>query len=144
MARGEFLAFAAEAVPPCAAGKVASGQWTRDEALELSRKSFKEHLPQGLATAGNYFFTILELAEEVSVGTVWIAIQDQAGRRLAYVYDLRIKPEHQRKGHATRALLALEEPRSFPWFVRHSAARVWPQCPRTRPLHQAWVSNDEH
>ena len=109
MARGEFLAFAAEAVPAYAADKVASGQWKKEEALELSRKSFEERLPQGLATPDNYFFSIRGLAEEVSVGTVWIAVQDRAGSRIAYVYDLRVKPEHQRNGHATRALLALED-----------------------------------
>ena len=109
MARGEFLAFAAEAVPAYAADKVASGQWKKDEALELSRKSVEELLPQGLATPDNYFFSIRGLAEELSVGTVWIAVQDRAGSRVAYVYDFRVKPEHQRKGHATRALLALED-----------------------------------
>jgi ribosomal protein S18 acetylase RimI-like enzyme len=29
--------------------------------------------------------------------------------RIAYIYDLAIDPAHQRRGHATRALRALEE-----------------------------------
>ena len=70
----------------------------RDEALELSRKSFDKLLPLGLATPDNYFFTIRDSLEQVSVGMLWITAQDRAGRRIAYVYDVSVKPEHQRKG----------------------------------------------
>ena len=109
MTDGEFVAFATEAIPAYAADKVTSGQWTKDEALELSRKSFRELLPQGLATPNNYLFTIRDSAKQVGVGTLWIAAQDRAGKRIGYVYDIRVKPEHQRKRYATRALLALED-----------------------------------
>jgi len=109
MTEGEFVAFATEAVPAYAADKVASGQWSKDEALELSRKSFDELLPLGLATPDNYLFTIRDSAEQASVGMLWIAVQDRGGKRIAYVYDVSVKPEHQRKGYATRALLALED-----------------------------------
>jgi ribosomal protein S18 acetylase RimI-like enzyme len=109
MARGEFLAYVAEAVPAYAADKVASGQWAKDEALELSHKSFEELLPHGVATPNNYFFTIRDSTEQVGVGMVWIATRDRGGSRVAYVYDVLVRPEHQRKGHATRALLALED-----------------------------------
>jgi ribosomal protein S18 acetylase RimI-like enzyme len=109
MAREEFLAFASEAVPAYAADKVASGQWAKDESLDLSRKSFEELLPQGLGTPDNYFFTIRDPTGRLSVGMIWIAARNRGGRRIAYVYDINVKPEHQRKGHATRALLALED-----------------------------------
>ena len=109
MSEGEFVAFATEAVPAYAADKVASGQWPKDEALELSRKSFNELLPLGLATPDNYFFTIRDPAEQAGVGMLWIAVQDRGGKRIAYVYDVSVKPERQREGYATRALLALED-----------------------------------
>jgi ribosomal protein S18 acetylase RimI-like enzyme len=109
MTEEEFVAFAATAVPAYAANKVMSGQWAKDEALDLSRKSLDELLPHGLATAGNYLFTIRDSREQASVGTLWFAVQDRAGKRIGYVYDLNIKPEHRRKGHARRALLALED-----------------------------------
>ena len=32
----------------------------------------------------------------------------RADKRIAYVYDVNIAPEHQRKGYASRAFLALE------------------------------------
>jgi ribosomal protein S18 acetylase RimI-like enzyme len=40
---------------------------------------------------------------------VWIVAKEQAGRRIAYICDIRIRPEYQRQGHATRALAAVEE-----------------------------------
>jgi ribosomal protein S18 acetylase RimI-like enzyme len=109
MTDGEFGAFSAEAIPAYAADKVTSGQWSKDEALELSRKSFDELLPLGLATPNNYLFTIRNSAEQISVGMLWIAVQDRGGKRIAYVYDVSVKPEHQREGYATRALSALED-----------------------------------
>jgi ribosomal protein S18 acetylase RimI-like enzyme len=109
MTRDEFAAFAEKAIPAYAADKVASGQWSKEDAPELSRKSFDELLPQGLATPDNYLFTIRDSAEKARVGMVWIATQDRAGKRIAYIYDLSIEPGHQRKGHATRALLAVED-----------------------------------
>jgi hypothetical protein len=42
MTLDELIAFAEEAFPAFAIDKVAAGQWTADEALELSRKSFEE------------------------------------------------------------------------------------------------------
>ena len=109
MTQDEFLVFAEVAVPSFAAEKVASGQWNEAEALELARKSFAELLPQGLATLDNHFFTVHDQTTQINVGIVWIAAQERAGKRIAYVYEISIKPEHQRRGHAKRALLALED-----------------------------------
>ena len=39
---------------------------------------------------------------------LWFAVQEQAGRRVAYVYDVGIRPEYQRRGYATAAFTALE------------------------------------
>ncbi len=109
MTQDDFVAYAADAVPRYAAEKITSGQWAIADALELSRKTLDELLPQGLATPDNYFFTIRDSHEQASVGVLWFAVQDRAGKRIGYVYEISIKPEHRRKGHARRALLALEE-----------------------------------
>jgi len=107
MTQPEFLAYIEESIPSYAADKVASGQWSELEALALSRKTFDELLPQGLATPDNQLFTIVD-ADSRRVGMLWIAVQDRAGRRVAYVYDVSIAPEHRRQGHAVRAFEALE------------------------------------
>jgi ribosomal protein S18 acetylase RimI-like enzyme len=108
MTQDEFHAWAAEKIPAYANDKVASGQWPAAEALELSRKSFDDLLPEGLATSGNHLFTIRN-PQKRNVGSIWFAIQDRGGTQIAYVYDIVIKEEHRRQGHAKRAFIALEE-----------------------------------
>ncbi len=109
MTQEDFLEWKSESVPAYAAEKIASGQWQEAEAIALAQKSFDELLPQGLSTPDNLLFTLRDQDVRVDVGTLWVAVQDRAGKRVAYVYDVVIRPEHQRKGHATRALRALED-----------------------------------
>lgn len=108
MSAAEFLVFVDESVPAYAADKVATGQWRADEAIALSRREFDELLPQGLATPGHHLFTVREAATGAAVGRLWIAEQARGGSKVAYVYDVAIFAEHQRKGHASRAFGALE------------------------------------
>jgi ribosomal protein S18 acetylase RimI-like enzyme len=109
MSEDEFATYLEEAVPAYAADKVASGQWTEEEARELSRRSFAELLPQGLATPGHRLFTLRDSATDAAVGMLWIALRKRAGRAIAYVYDIGIDAAHRRRGHATRAFRAIEE-----------------------------------
>ncbi|MFO1303877.1 MAG: GNAT family N-acetyltransferase [Burkholderiales bacterium] len=107
MSDAAYAAFAGKAIPKYAEEKVASGQWSREESLALSRKSLDELLPQGKDTPGNHLFTLLDGAS-TTVGTLWIAEQARAGRRIAYVYDVEIEPGHRRKGYAAQAFAAVE------------------------------------
>lgn len=109
MTQTDFLAYVEETVPAYAAEKVAAGQWSEGESLERSRKSFDEMLPQGLATPDNHLFTVREAATGIDVGMLWIAVQQRGAKRIAYVYDVSIRPAHRRMGHAARAFRALEE-----------------------------------
>ena len=108
MTETQYQAYVEDAIPGYAADKVASGQWSADEALDLSRKSLEALLPKGLSTPDNHLFTVRD-AEGSPVGMLWIAAQDRAGERIAYIYDVRIEAGCQRRGHATRAFLALED-----------------------------------
>ena len=108
MSESEYVQFVERSIPAYAAHKVESGQWLQQESLERAGKSFNDLLPQGLATPNNHLFTIID-AEQAAVGMVWIAAQERADKRIAYVYDVSIKPQHQRRGHATRAFRALED-----------------------------------
>ena len=40
---------------------------------------------------------------------LWFAVQERAGQKIAYVYDVMIHPDHQRKGLGTQAFHALED-----------------------------------
>jgi ribosomal protein S18 acetylase RimI-like enzyme len=109
MSEAEYATYLKDAIPDFARDKVTSGQWAEEDALELARAGYEELLPQGLATPDNFLYEIRETPEGPALGMLWFAIQDRAGRKVAYVYDVLVKPEHRNKGHATRAFLALEE-----------------------------------
>lgn len=107
MTPAEYAAWAEQTVPAYAADKVASGQWSEQESLELSKKEYDELLPLGLETPDNHLFTILD-AEDVPVGMLWFAVKARFDARIAYVFDVSVRPERQREGHAQRAFQALE------------------------------------
>ena len=53
MIQSEYIAWLETTIPAYAADKVASGQWSREASLELSRKEYNELLPQGFETPDN-------------------------------------------------------------------------------------------
>lgn len=108
MTDAEFAAYLAFAIPDFARDKVKAGQWAAAESLELSRKGYAESLPQGLATPDNFLFAVRDDRTSEQIGMLWFGTQARGGQRIAYVYDIAIDAEHQRKGHASRAFAALE------------------------------------
>jgi ribosomal protein S18 acetylase RimI-like enzyme len=108
MTASEYAAYMASSIPHFADAKVASGQWAPAEALALAQQMHDELLPQGLATPDNFLFTVRDGSSPVGIGMLWFAAQQRGAQRIAYVYDVDISPEHQRKGHASRAFVALE------------------------------------
>lgn len=107
MGAAAFERFLEVGVPAYAREKVAAGQWPEDEALDRSRREIEELLPQGPLTPGNYLFEMHAAGE--SVGALWFAAAERGGKKVAYLYDIVVRPEHRRKGHATRALIAAED-----------------------------------
>ena len=108
MSEAEFAAYAAESIPEYARDKVRAGQWAEANALELSRQGLQEMLPQGVATPDNQLFTLREAEGSAAVGMLWFAVQERAGEKIAYVYDVGIHPQYQRRGYASEAFAALE------------------------------------
>ncbi len=108
MSEETFAWYKEHSSPNYARDKVASGEWEEDDALKQARKMFDELLPQGLETPNNYLYEIVDEWDDVTVGMLWFKLEDRGGDRIAYVVDIFIKPEHQRKGHASRAFRSLE------------------------------------
>ncbi len=107
--RAEFYpAYLEAAIAAYAEDKAAAGGWPPDDAPALSRAEFARLLPQGLATPRHHLFEILEAPGGDHVGVLWVAEVAENGVRFAFVYDLEIAPARRRRGHATRALAALE------------------------------------
>lgn len=107
MSDADFAAFVDATIPAYAADKVASGQWLEGQAVDLARKSLEELLPHGCMTADQHLYNVIDGAGR-RVGTLWIAATEQGGQRIAYVYDIVIRPEYRRQGNAMRALGAAE------------------------------------
>ena len=76
--------------------------------MELSKKEYDDLLPQGLETPDNYFFTIVD-SRSAAVGVLWFAVKTKFSARIAYVFDVSVRPDRQREGHALRGFLALED-----------------------------------
>ena len=93
----EYAEWVEQSIVDHAADKVAAGQWTPDESLELSRQENQALLPPGLDTPGNHFFAIVD-SQAIAVGML----------HGACVFDVSIRPDRQREGHAARAFRAVE------------------------------------
>lgn len=107
MKEPEYEEWREKTIPAYAADKVASGQWSTDESVARSAQEHGELLPLGLATPDNHLFTIQD-SRGKPVGMLWFAEKPQFDGRIAFVFNIEIDPEHQRRGHALRALMALE------------------------------------
>ena len=103
----EYATWLSHAIPAYAADKIASGDWSDEAALGLSRNAHEALLPLGKNTPDNYLYSILDEAG-IQVGSLWFATQDRGSDRVAFVYDIAIEPRHRRKGYAQRAFKALE------------------------------------
>lgn len=108
MCQEAFASYLETAIEDYARDNIDSERWPKEKARELSRSAFRELLPQGLATADNLFFEIVESAAGRTFGYLWVAVESRHGMREAFVYDLKIDEAYRRQGHAQRAMLALE------------------------------------
>ena len=82
-------------------------RWATEEAVERAKKEYEQLLPKGLQTENNFFFAVLNDSGK-TVGSLWFVEAPRVGYRVAHVFDIFVKLEHRRQGHAIRALEALE------------------------------------
>ena len=107
MTEPEYAEWLAVVIPSYAADKVVLHRWTTEEAVDRAKKEYEQLLPQGLQTENNYFFAVLNSSGK-TVGSLWFVEAQRVGYKVAYVFDIFVKSEHRRQGHAIRALEALE------------------------------------
>lgn len=72
-----------------------------EEALEFSKKSFANLLPNGIKTP-NHFFFILE--DEKRIGTLWLFIRQENNRKNLFVYNIEIEESRRGQGHGKMAM----------------------------------------
>jgi ribosomal protein S18 acetylase RimI-like enzyme len=103
-----YAAFLESSIVDYAEDNVAAGRWLAEGAVERSRAEFSELLPRGLDTPDNFLYEIRAVDGGETVGFIWFAVEERHGRRTAFVYDVVVKEEYRRRGHARRAFQALE------------------------------------
>ncbi|WP_456271123.1 GNAT family N-acetyltransferase [Bacillus sp. AK031] len=104
MTNEEFEKFLARAVINYADEKAAAGNWTKEEALENSKKDFERLLPDGAESENNHLYTII--VQETNAGAIWLA---EIGNQTGYIYDIYLETEHQGKGYGKQAMLEIEK-----------------------------------
>jgi ribosomal protein S18 acetylase RimI-like enzyme len=108
MTPAEFEAYLQPAIAEYAADRIAVGNWAEAEALSRAQREFADLLPQGVATPNQHLFTIRDAASAQAVGVIWLAVMSHFGQPSAFIYDLRIFDDFQRRGYGMQAMLAVE------------------------------------
>ena len=108
MSAEAFVEYLKTAVSGYAQDNVEAGRWPEQGALARSQADFNSSLPQGLGTPKNYLFEIKAAEAGPTVGVIWFAVEETHGLSSAFVYDVEIKPEFRRQGHAKAAFEVME------------------------------------
>ena len=101
-------AFLTKAVLAFAEDKVNAGNWSPEEAHEKSRDSFEKLLPAGVNSPGQYLFDIVDTEQALTVGMLWFGVIEDTAHPFAFIYELQVLDEYQRRGYGKQAMLALE------------------------------------
>lgn len=104
-----FPAYRDALVRDYAKDKVWAGAWSSEEAPRRAAADVDGLLKDGTDTEGHYLYLLQDPSKAEEVGVVWIAVLDSSVGRSIWIYDIQIHEPFRRKGHATRALRAVEE-----------------------------------
>ena len=106
MNEDELEVYLEKAIPEYAIDKAGAGDWSEDEALERSRKSYNELLSQGVKTKNNYLFRIQIVETGEKIGILWM--KHETPRPYGFIYDFSIDEPKRGKGYGRQSMLALE------------------------------------
>lgn len=109
MSEAEYSAYIDWALPNYAAEKQKAEGHSAQEAKRIAEESYKKLLPQGIHTAGQHFFSIIENENHSKVGILWFAEILSGDRKLAFIYDFEIHEVARRKGYGQAALCLVED-----------------------------------
>ena len=106
MTNDAYLSWRERSLREYAAEHVRSGGWTAEEAPAKADEQFRQLMPDGLTTAGQFLWTIRDGAGD-DVGVLWVGTERRPGH--AFIYDIEIVDERRGQGLGSAAMLALEE-----------------------------------
>lgn len=102
----EFKQYISYAIEDYAKDKIASGNWSEDEAIELSRESFERLLPKDEKTENNHLLSIFH--NDILVGMIWISQKAPTNPSEGYIYDFVIFEQYQGQGYGKKAMKEAE------------------------------------
>ncbi|WP_338651561.1 GNAT family N-acetyltransferase [Lysinibacillus sp. Y5S-8] len=106
MNQEEFKQYISYAIEDYAKDKIASGNWSEDEAINLSRESFERLLPNGEKTENNHLLSIFH--DDILVGMIWISQKAPKNPNEGYIYDFVIFEQYQGQGYGKKAMKEAE------------------------------------
>lgn len=106
MTEAAYLAWRDKGVREYAAEHVKSGGWTAEEAPAKAEAQFVQILPRGLATPGQFLWTVRD-AHGADAGILWVGTEHRPGH--AFIYDIEIADDRRGQGLGSAAMLALED-----------------------------------
>ncbi|MEZ5327300.1 MAG: GNAT family N-acetyltransferase [Verrucomicrobiales bacterium] len=109
MPPSSFASYREASVTGYADDNIASGRWPESGALDRACAEFDRNLPLGVATPDNFIFEINDEESDAVVGVIWFAVVERSGVKSAHIFDIEIKPQYRRRGHARAAFRAIEE-----------------------------------
>jgi RimJ/RimL family protein N-acetyltransferase len=104
-----FPAYRENLIREYARDKVKAGEWSPEEAPRRAESGTDGLLAQGTETEGHYLYLLRDRTAGEEVGVVWLAVKDSDAGKSVWIYDIQVYEAFRRKGHATRALLAVEK-----------------------------------
>ncbi len=106
MNQEEFQQYISYAIEDYAKDKVTSGNWSEDEAIDLSKKAFARLLPKDEKSEFNYLFSIFH--DQHLVGMIWIAQKSPTNKDEGFIYDFIIFEQYQGLGYGKKAMKETE------------------------------------
>lgn len=106
MTDAAYTAWRERSVREYAAEHVKTGNWSEEDAPAKAEAQFAHILPAGLATPGQFLWTVRDAAGD-DVGILWVGTERRPG--YAFIYDIEIADDRRGQGLGSAAMLALEE-----------------------------------
>ena len=131
-----YPAFFKEAVAFYAEENIAVGRWQAQDALGLSQCETENLLSQGLETPDQHIFEIFTAGKQEPVGYVWVAAMSSGTAKIAFIVQLKIRPESQRQGHGSAALNLVEQ-LARQIGLAGMALQVFAHNPNARALYES-------
>ena len=109
MPEERFLPYRENLIREYAQDKVRAGVWSPEEAPRRAEADVDGLLADGTKTEGHHLYLLRDRSAGEEVGAVWLAVRDSGVGRTVWIYDIIVHEHLRRKGHGTRALLAVEK-----------------------------------